>query len=476
MHRELLIGFFILTQFVAKAQTSCNCPENFEFVYAKIKTNYAGWQDKTRDQKEFLKFTSQQREKAEIETRSEYCYKIIHDWLSYFRDHHTHLYNETPSMSFAGKTDQEIREHFSQTERIELDENELMKSISITDEVEGIWQMVNGPYRVAIIRNKTIHRDFAGVVLNADSVYWLPGQVKMELTEGIQGKFSTMFYMRDHSLRMTSTTLANNELQFEGLSTFRKVFPVPTEVKTERSVEQISSTIELKKLNATTVYFRIPTFNHQVKNRVDSLIQANHDLITDVSNLIIDVRNNGGGSDVTYSELIQYLYTNKIVLVNNSIWSSADNIQKFNSILEDPEYPESSKEYIRKLVKRLEDNPGEFVRKENNTIKQKGSLKYPSHVIILINRYCASSCEEFVLAAKQSKNVTLMGENTMGVLDYANIHTLALPCQGWELQYATSRTNRLPDFPIDNIGIEPNIKITEEKNWVEFALEYLRIQ
>jgi hypothetical protein len=24
-----------------------------------------------------------------------------------------------------------------------------------------------------------------------------------------------------------------------------------------------------------------------------------------------------------------------------------------------------------------------------------------------------------------------MGENTMGVLDYANVHTIPLPCPGW---------------------------------------------
>lgn len=474
MYRSLLFCFFILTQIVSLGQNPCNCEENFEFVFRKMKVNYAGWQDKTKDKKGFEQFTTQQRVKAKAETKSDYCYKIIHDWLGYFRDHHTHLYNDAPSKSFEGKTDQEIREHFSQMERIELDESEVMKSFSSTDDIEGIWQMMNGPYRVAIIKSKTSHREFAGIILKADSVYWVPGQVKMELIETSPGKFSTLFYLRDHSFRMTNGTLTNNELQFDGLSTFKKVFPTPAEIQKEKPVEQLANTIELKKLNATTVYFRLPTFNHQVKSKVDSLLQANHEFITDTPNLIIDVRNNGGGSDVTYSELIQYLYTNKIVLVNNSIWASSDNVHKFKKILDDPHYPESSKVYIRNLVKRLEDNPGTFVKKEDSTIKQRSSFKFPNHVVVLINRYCASSCEEFVLAARQSKKVTLMGENTMGVLDYANIHTLDLPCSGWGLQYATSRTNRLPGFPIDNIGIEPNLKIPEGKNWVEFAVEYLK--
>jgi len=85
-----------------------------------------------------------------------------------------------------------------------------------------------------------------------------------------------------------------------------------------------------------------------------------------------------------------------------------------------------------------------------------------------------SSCEEFILAARQSHKVILMGENTGGALDYANVHYLQMPRKGWWFQYATSRTNRLPDFPIDNIGIEPNVNIPVEKNWVEFAVEYLK--
>jgi C-terminal processing protease CtpA/Prc len=280
--------------------------------------------------------------------------------------------------------------------------------------------------------------------------------------------------MRDHSMRMTTATLHQDELRIEGLNTLRKIDADPKKVQTTSISEPIPNQVELKKINASTYYFRLPTFNHHVKSKVDSLLQENHDLIADTPNLILDVRDNGGGSDVTYADLIQYVYTNKITVVNNSIWSSPDNIQKFENILNDPEYPGAGKGYIRGLIKELKANPNTFVRKDDNVIRKLRALPEPRNVIILMNRGCASSCEEFVLAARQSKKVTLMGENTMGVLDYANVHHLALPCESWGLQYATSRTNRLPDFPIDNIGIEPNVRIPEEKNWVEFAVEYLK--
>ena len=454
------------------AHGQCNCSENFEFVYTKIKTNYAGWKDKTSvNPTAFDRFTEQQRQKAKQETQKNYCYKIIHDWLTYFSDHHTHLYSSS-STNIDGRTEDEIRNHFANTERINLTQAEALEKLADASGVEGVWQMEGGNYRVAIIKSKTPHREYAAVVLRADSVYWMQGQIKFELQEISSARFDALFYMRDHGLRLTTATLDQNQLSFDGLNSFKKIYPV-SEVKPRKLNETVSYKTELKKINPSTVYMRLPTFNHLVKNAVDSILQANHDLITETPNLILDVRDNGGGSDVTYSELIQYLYTNKIVLVNNSIWSSEDNIQKFKNILNDPDFPNSGKGYIRGLIKRMEDNPDTFVKKDDNTIRKWSVLPLPKKIVILINNRCGSSCEEFVLAARQSKKVILMGENTMGVLDYANVHTLTLPCSEWGLQYATSRTNRLPDFPIDNIGIAPEVRVPEGKNWVEFATEYL---
>ena len=459
----LLLWFFISNQ--SKAQ--CNCAENFEFVYKKIESNYAGWKDKTAiDPGGFKQFTEQQQQKAFIETNKDYCYKIIHDWLEYFRDHHTHLYTETPAVNVDGKTPQAIREYFGSTEGIENPE------VKETQGIEDVWQM-SPNYTLAIVKNKTAHRDYAGVIIKADSIFWLPGQVKLELKEVSNGKFSVIVYMRDHSMRLSNATLEGDELKLENFAALRRVkskFGPDTAMRTE----VISRNFEIKKLNYTTLYFRMPSFNHELKQKVDSIIKANHELIAETPNLIIDVRNNGGGSDITYSDIIPYLYTNPIKLINNSILSTPDNIAKFESILTDPGYPESSKQYIRDLVERLKKNPGKFVRKDDETITQRNKLTFPKNVIVLINNNCASSCEEFVLAVKQSKKVTLMGENTLGVLDYANVHTLDLPCTGWGLQYATSRTNRLPDYPIDNIGIEPAVKIPDHVNWVDFALEYLK--
>jgi Peptidase family S41 len=465
MRLSFILVLFIFITFQSNAQ--CNCTDNFEFVYTKIEANYAGWKDKTSvNYKGFKQFTTSQRQKAATETNQNYCYKIIQDWLNYFKDHHTHLYTLTQPLNFEGKSQQEIRDYFNSSERI------TEFQLTETQGIEDVWE-TNPNYKIAIIKSKTAHRDYAGVILKADSVYWTPGQVKLELKEISPGKFSGMVYMRDHSMRLINATLAGDELRPENFGNFRRVNSKFVPDTIARS-EEISNKIEIKKLDYSTLYLRMPTFNHEVKEKVDSVIKTNHELIAETPNLIIDVRNNGGGSDVTYSDIIKYLYTNPIKLVNNSIRSTPDNIAKFENLLSDPLFPESSKQYIRDLVERLKKKPNKFVRKDNEIIVEETNFAFPQKVVALINKNCVSSCEEFVLTVKQSKKVTLMGENTMGVLDYANVHTLNLPCAGWMLQYATSRTNRLPDYPIDNIGIEPDVKIPADKNWIDFALEYLK--
>lgn len=469
--KQFVVFTVLITAGVSVTYSQCTCAENFEFVYSKTKLNYAGWADKTTpDPQGFASFTEQQRRKASAETDKNHCYTIIHDWLAYFRDEHTRLYNKTPTLNFEGKTNEEIRTFFSATETIPLTEQQVIEQIDLTDALEGIWQ--NEAYRIAIVKSKTNQRDYAAVVLKADSVYWLPGQVKFELQEQSPGTFSAMFYMRDHALRTTSATIKGNVLNVRHLSSFTKVLPKPN--ANEQQTEQLSTRTVLQKLNATTFYLRLPTFNYYAKKALDSILLANHEAITATPNLIIDVRDNGGGDDVTYSDVIPYVYTNKIKTINNSILSTPDNIAKFEKILNNPAYTKRDKAYIQKLVKQLKARPNAFYRKQDNTITLKSVLENPKQVVVLINDGCASSCEEFVLTVTQSTKVTLMGDNTMGALDYANVHVLDLPCSDWGLQYATSRTNRLPDYPIDNIGIAPAIRIPQEKNWVEVAAAYFK--
>jgi C-terminal processing protease CtpA/Prc len=95
--------------------------------------------------------------------------------------------------------------------------------------------------------------------------------------------------------------------------------------------------------------------------------------------------------------------------------------------------------------------------------------EFPKKVSIIVNGYCASSTELFLLKALQSSKVKLFGETTLGAVDYADALTLTMPCRFYALSYSTSRTNRPKEQAIDYIGIKPHFEISNEvKDWVEY--------
>ncbi len=67
-----------------------------------------------------------------------------------------------------------------------------------------------------------------------------------------------------------------------------------------------------------------------------------------------------------------------------------------------------------------------------------------------------------------------MGKPSYGALDYGNAYLNDFGCSGYQVFMPTYRAMRLPEFPIDNIGIQPDVYLDSSvKNWVEFALKYV---
>ncbi len=95
---------------------------------------------------------------------------------------------------------------------------------------------------------------------------------------------------------------------------------------------------------------------------------------------------------------------------------------------------------------------------------------YPKKVVVLIDGNCASTTEEFLLAARQSAKVTLMGQHTYGELDYSNLLTAISPCKDIEFHYSSTKSRRInAGKGIDGIGIKPGIVLSYDKDWLEEA-------
>jgi C-terminal processing protease CtpA/Prc len=207
-------------------------------------------------------------------------------------------------------------------------------------------------------------------------------------------------------------------------------------------------------------------------------------------NLIIDIRNNGGGQDSFYSELIRLVYTKPYESKGVEWYATEGNIKTFEDALKQGEIRDEEEGILwtNALVEAMRKNVGGYVThpydlKENTICQEDSVYKMPGKVGIIINEGNGSSAEQFLLAARQSDKVILFGNcNTAGVLDYSNVTPNPLPSNKYQLWCPMTRSKRLPDNPIDNIGISPDVIIPfpatgqlydKLDSWVYFVKNYL---
>ena len=122
----------------------------------------------------------------------------------------------------------------------------------------------------------------------------------------------------------------------------------------------------------------------------------------------------------------------------------------------------------------MEKNIGKFVSLSSAiSIRRVDTIyKYPQNVGIIINDGCASTTEQFLLAAKQSKKVKLFGKKTSGALDVSNIYYADSPCEEFRLYYILTKSYRIPDMAIDDVGIQPDFFIDDEipvYQWIDYV-------
>lgn len=235
----------------------------------------------------------------------------------------------------------------------------------------------------------------------------------------------------------------------------------------------------LKEISKQTVLLRIPSFDYSNKKMIDSLITANHNLITSKDNLIIDVRNNGGGSDASFQKIIPYLYTNPIRNVGVEYWSTVQNNKRMLDFMANPDWSAEDKEWAKKGFDKLNANIGKFVNLNEQLVtetKLDMFYKNPKNIAIIINENNASTTEQFLLVAKQSKKVKLFGRTTEGVLDISNMYFVESPSKNFKLGYSLTKSFRIPDMQIDGKGIQPDFYIDRnipDYQWTNFTEERL---
>jgi hypothetical protein len=224
--------------------------------------------------------------------------------------------------------------------------------------------------------------------------------------------------------------------------------------------ERLKHFAEIKSIKPDVIYISLPNFQNYNREQLKKLLSDNRDRLLLTKNWIIDVRGNGGGSDSVYYPILPWIISNETIRVSASWLVTEDNKSAQKRICDDNDRADCDAKVQEILDSMKGVANGDFASQTKST----GLLFTPpsnhpkaEKVAVLIDNKCASSCEEFILLLKQSFNVKTLGQRTAGLLDYSNLRPYQLPSGKRELWYATSRSNRLPYFPIDSYGIAPDI-------------------
>lgn len=467
---------------------SNDCLNDFDYLVKKIQADYPGYNDKVNDanRPQLKLLESDIRNKMSLYPDS--CRHYFNQYTDFFKDYHLRVGRTSGDQ----KQQLEIMEVSTYGKNLHINIDSLQKATIDASGIEGVWEGFSKKFVVTKDGQK-----FVAVAVTFSG--WNSGQVIYEF-EPVN---DTLFDVIKHSLvKDKKTRKGKASLHLTG-----KVLEMHDETRfVRKSNSDLMDKVLLYSyvplfpngvnifpmamtLDDSTYFLRVPSFYDETANE---FVLKNWNEITSRPNLIIDIRYNGGGQDNFYAELAKLIYTKPYESKGVEWYATEGNIKLFEDAIKNGEYKngEEGLKWIQSLLEAMKKNVGGFVThpysQNDSDIREKDTVyAMPRKVGIIINEGNASSAEQFLLFCKQSDKVTLFGNcNTAGVLDYSNITPNPLPSGNYELWCPMTRSKRLPESPIDNIGIAPDVIIpfpaTEQlfdklDIWVYFVKNYLEL-
>jgi hypothetical protein len=453
--RSIFTALFLVCNISAICQP-VNGVKILDSVKSYFERNYVGFADKVTPatQAAYQEHTRQAYAFAKRASSKAECYFVIDYWLDFFKDHHVYL---------------QFPADITAVETIKLAEQSLHHVPDTA--IEGIYYTIDSTYKVGVIKSNKGLRSYVGVILESGASTWKPGQVKFELIKTSDSTFKAIWYQRDHSAYIY--TIKQKGLSAEGWYK-NGVVPKVTPVK-PLFYEELHANTFYKKLNDSTGYLRIKSFDLNYAKGIDSVIQANLKSIQSMPKLVIDLRWNGGGGDHSMSFLQPIIYTNPVKNIGADLLTTPENIIAWDKIINLYRNEIPQKE-LDNMLQILSQGRGKERAIVNFAADYTGILPtvwpLPAKVAIVINHGCGSTTEEFLLFAKQSKKVVMAGEHSNGSLDYSNVVKKDFFNPNFELHYPTTRSRRLDvGLGIDNVGVQPDIPLDlSTDNWLNELL------
>ncbi|MEO1712198.1 MAG: S41 family peptidase, partial [Bacteroidota bacterium] len=390
--KTTLLSLAMLLALSACAQQNCDCSSSLQWMQETFETNDAGFAYgiDVKGQQAYDLHTASIRERAAQVKDDAACAELLNEWLLFFRSGHIGLqYNgsgATASSESEGKESKEaIRAKFADWEKMDFNVEEFKAYLDTKEVVdfEGIWE--SGVYQIGI---KKVKDTYLGFIIEADGVYWMPGQIKLRIKPS-----KAVYYMQDHSAEtFDKAELIGDTYLVMGFIDLNRTYPeIQADPALARYIKNMSAEKPFfEQLDKETAYLRIPSFGRESKKFIDKMIKKNQQAIKDSENLIIDIRGNGGGSDVSYDELLPFMYTQPIRTVGVEFYSTPKNNQRMLDFINNPEFEftDEEKVWAQTAYDKLAAREGEFVNLDSTVVdifELEEVLPKPSKVAIMIN-------------------------------------------------------------------------------------------
>jgi hypothetical protein len=460
---KLLFSISLLLLFQKMMAQDCSCAAQLNFVTNYFEQNNPAFQKIKNDPASYTRYKAdlkQLRNLANKEKDTDLCIRILDKYVTLLKDHHSGIgFNLNrkdlgdSSRVAAFKSSSAYRKF----KKIQVDTTALYKRLGKKDitAIEGIYS--DGRSIVfGIMQKEKNPNQYIGVVLKTNKLLDA-GHILLELTRQRDSSFDVYYNIGllgfNFQRIIKNMRIEHGQIPFLGFSKGS----VPA---------SLGKNYEFKELNDSTNYLRLLSFDARLTRELDSFYRSIDQVIRSKPYLIIDIRNNGGGSESSYFNLLPYAYTRPLHIDTASVWVTPENIKR---------YEEATTGDYKDLVARMKKAvPYRFIPQAETaqyTWAMDSVTVYPNKIALLFNRGTASAGEGMIQYFIQSDKVMTIGENSGGYIGYGNVMNAPVPCGKFTVQSTTTRY--LQKSKYEFVGIAPMYRVKQSDDWISFAQEVL---
>lgn len=440
----------------AAATGTCGCSVVLHEVAAATESNYAGYRIKLPDDDavaQYEKFTALLNEDARDATPAE-CRDIIESYTGFFADHHLFAFPQTGD---APALPTPARKWSESSARKYLADRNVANA-----PLEGVWYDATG--HIALVQDSA-YPEGTLVAIRIDGEN--AGDV-VALFAPHAGEYEAIYQTERYGWQRAEANLRRDgDLLVFGLQGFGRE-------GAEYLDPQNPLSPHFATLEPGILYLSMPSFMPEHGATLNGIVSKHGEALGSADAIIFDVRGNAGGNAI-YFQLADYFLANDIRISDGSKllaspWT-VEYFENFRKQLGD------NGAWLDEPLARMRAHPGEIIDYQAGYRDGLDSYREdPANVVVLQDGGVGSAAEAFIYHARQSSNVTTMGEPTRGNIDYMQVSMHKTGCgqNAYWFGYPLYFKAGLPATSVDDEGYAPDIHLQPRQDWLEFALRWVR--